>query len=316
MSNEDLVEHIQNGINVSDNIEQLYLQNKGMIYTIIKRYRYACQSDYNSIPIIEMDELMHEAYFGLVKAIENYDVGQGVLFMTYAPIWIRQVVKRYLENCGRVVRVPVHTQQKVYQYNQATAYFLGNFNREPSAQEYAYYLGESQRGVEQLQRFMFRDKVMSLDETLPGGEESTRFIDTVFSDVDIESDVVEKVSQEQLKTEVWDMVSQVLKDDRKVQILKLRYIENISYREIGDLLNISSSAVNELIRHSLMLIKRNAKVRRLAVEVGIWDGNKPFSAERVKFWCRNGRYSAMDKRELQYARRMGWVDDERLKSHF
>lgn len=77
MSNEELVKLIKQGINVSEYMEQLYIQNKGLIISAIKKYRYACQSDYNSTPIIEMDELMNEAYFGLVKAVESYDESQG-----------------------------------------------------------------------------------------------------------------------------------------------------------------------------------------------------------------------------------------------
>ncbi|WP_312373045.1 hypothetical protein [Lachnoclostridium sp.] len=55
MSNEELVQQIQQGIDPARNIEQLYLQNKGLIFSIVKRYRYACQSGYDSLPIIEMD---------------------------------------------------------------------------------------------------------------------------------------------------------------------------------------------------------------------------------------------------------------------
>jgi RNA polymerase primary sigma factor len=129
MSNEELVKLIQQGTDPVGNMEQLYIQNKGLIFAVVKKYRYACQADYNSTPIIEEDELMHEAYFGLVRAVESYDLSQRVLFMTYATSWIRQDVKRYLNNFGRVIRVPVHTQEKVYKYNQVTAYYLKNFNR-------------------------------------------------------------------------------------------------------------------------------------------------------------------------------------------
>lgn len=60
---------------------------------MVKRCRYACQADYNSTPIIEMDELIHEAYFELIKVVESYNSKQGVLFMTYVLAWIRQAVK-------------------------------------------------------------------------------------------------------------------------------------------------------------------------------------------------------------------------------
>ncbi len=52
MSNEELVERIQHGINRTEYLQQLYIQNKGFIFNVIKKYRYACQSGYNSIPIL------------------------------------------------------------------------------------------------------------------------------------------------------------------------------------------------------------------------------------------------------------------------
>lgn len=175
-------------------MEQLYIKNQGIIFSVVKKYRYACQSGHNGTPIIELDELMHEAYFGLVKAVENYDEIQGVLFMSYAPYWIRQAVKRFMEDCGRVIRVPVHKQEQVYQYNRLTAHFLQNYNREPSVHEYARWLQISDKGVEQLQRFMFRDKVKSLDEMVSIGEdESITFTDTVASDTDLEGEVMKGI---------------------------------------------------------------------------------------------------------------------------
>ena len=55
MTNEELVDRIQHGINVTECMERLYIQNKGFIFNVIKKYHYACQSDYGSLPIIEMD---------------------------------------------------------------------------------------------------------------------------------------------------------------------------------------------------------------------------------------------------------------------
>lgn len=314
MNNEELVFQIQQGIDSAKNMEQLYLQNKGLIFSVIKRYRYACQSGYDSVPIIEMDELMHEAYFGLIKAVEGFNPEHGVLFSTYAIPWIRQVVKRFLDGSGKVIRVPVHTQEKVYRYNQITSHYLQNFNREPSVQEYARWLYISEQAVMQLQRFMFRDKVKSLDVPVAGGEEENiNYTDTVASDTDLEGDVIEKVSQEQLQAELWDIIGQILKDERKVQILRLKFEQNLSLRDIGKVYHVTGPAIDCLIRNSLKLIKRNARIRRLAIELNLWDADKPFSANRVKLWCDCGRYSSLDKKEMQYAVRMGWVHNTTKK---
>lgn len=264
MSNEDLVQLIQQGINTASNMELLYEQNKGLIFSIVRKFRYACQSDYNSTPIIELDELMHEAYFGLVKAVESYEPSHGVFFMSYAPYWIKQAIKRYLENCGRVVRVPVHRQQQIYQYNQVTSYYLQNYNREPDTLEYASWLQVSEKVIEQLQCYMFQNKIQSLDFALPGNDnEDITVADSIASDIDIENDIVEKVAQEQLQAELWDIVSQVLKHDEMIQILRLRFIDRLAMEEIGKRLGIPRERVRQYESLALRRLRCNSKTKRL-----------------------------------------------------
>ena len=62
MEIEELVEQIQAGINPTENMEQLYLQNRSFIYQQAKKY--AAYAD--------MDDLMQEAYFGLHEAVKHY----------------------------------------------------------------------------------------------------------------------------------------------------------------------------------------------------------------------------------------------------
>ncbi len=264
MSNEELVQLIKQGTDPAGNMGQLYLQNKGMIYAVVKKYRYACQADYGCTPIIEVDELMHEAYFGLIRAVENYDASQGVLFMSYAAFWIRQAVKRFLDDSGRVIRVPVHRQAQVYQYNQISSYYLQNFNRLPLTQEYARWMHISEKAVEQLQQFMSQGKVRSLDYVMPGTEdENITISDSVASDVDIESDIVEKVSQEQLRGELWDLISQVLKHDTMVKILRLRFVDRFTMEDVGQRLGITRERVRQYEALALRRLRCNSRSKRL-----------------------------------------------------
>ncbi len=264
MSNEELVQLIKQGTDPAGNMEQLYKQNQGIIFSAVKKYRYACQADYNSTPIIELDELMHEAYFGLVKAVESYDVSQGVLFMSYASHWIGQAVKRYLDNCGRVIRVPVHTQERVYQYNRVTSYYLQHYNREPSCKEYAAWLSISIKNVQQLQHFMYKGKVRSLDEVvLSGDDEEITIADTVRSEEDTAIQAIEKVGNEQLRVQLWDTIDNVVKSDRMSAILHYRFIENLSLRETGERMGMTIEAVRQCESKALSLLRRNRRVKQL-----------------------------------------------------
>lgn len=309
MSNEELVERIQQEISAQEYLEQLYLQTRGFIFNVVKKYRYACRSDYGSLPIIEMDELMHEAYFGLVEAARRFDPDMGNSFLTYAAHWINQVVKRFLDNSGKVIRVPVHTQERIYKYNQTTAFFLSHYGREPEKREYASYIGISLDGVKRLEKFMYRGAVRSLDETIPGGEDdSISFLDTVPADINVEEDAVEKMAAEQLREELWSIVAQVLQDEKKLQIFRMRYIDNMTLEQIGEQLHVSRTAIEQALKYGLRIIRRNPRARDLGEELGLWYRDIPIDAHRVKRWAREGKLQYLNKKELKYAANMGWVD--------
>ncbi len=108
VENEELVRQIQAGINVSSNLEQLYLKNRPFIYnTAIKYSKQA-----------EIDDLMQEGYLGLQKAASMYNSDNDAKFITYAGYWIRQSIQRYCENCGNVKRIPVHLLSEIARYKR------------------------------------------------------------------------------------------------------------------------------------------------------------------------------------------------------
>lgn len=312
MTNEELVDRIQHGINREEYLGQLYMQNRGFIATVVRRYRYACQSSYNSLPIIEVDELMHEAYFGIVEAAERYKPDQGANFLTYAAHWINQAVRRFLDNSGQMIRVPVHKQEQIYKYNQATGYYLRNYNRIPNIREYASWIGISPAGVEKLEHFMFQGAVQSLDEAVPGGEdESLSFMDTVPAEVDVEEDAVEKLAAEQLREELWDIVGQVLKDQKKIRIFRMRYVNNMSLEQIGEQLHVSKAAIDQTINQGIKMLRRNSRTRNLGEELGIWSRGIPLDAKRVKRWAMDERLrSYLEGNDFKYAVNMGWIREK------
>lgn len=311
MSNEELVDQIQKGINESSNIELLYNQNIGFICKVVKKYRYAYMSDYNSISIIEMDNLIHEAYFGLIEATKRYTSNHGTLFLTYATHWISQAVRRFLENSGQVIRVPVHRQQEIYKYNQATSYYLRHYNRMPSIHEYTICVGLPVHGIEQLEKYMFRGTIQSIDENISESYNSA-LCNTLSCEINIEDDIVERVVQEQIKEELWDIVAQVLKDEKKLQIIKWRFIDEITIREIGTRVNLSTSAIERHIIHSLRKIRCNSKTKRFGAVFELWKVDKPANVERVRELVVNNHLDLLTKPEIDYAIYVGWLKDETL----
>lgn len=122
MSNEQLVLRIKAGENVADNMLQLWQQNKKFISSIAKKY-----AAYE-----EIEDLIQQGYFGMSNAVNGYDPESGVSFLYYASFWIRQALHRYVEECGKVVRIPTHFRGKLTKYKRFTAAMYAEFNRKPT----------------------------------------------------------------------------------------------------------------------------------------------------------------------------------------
>lgn len=79
--------------------------------------------------LAEMDDLLQEGYIGLSETVDHFGADQDASFIHYAAFWIRQGMRRYVDNCGSMVRLPVHAREEVYEYNRAV-------------KEYRKYYGE------------------------------------------------------------------------------------------------------------------------------------------------------------------------------
>ena len=87
-SNEKLVREIQRGADPDGrSLEQLYLQNFGLLRRIARKY-----STYN-----DMDDLCHEGYFALLSAVAAYDHNRGLSFASYYCMWLKWRFLHYQE---------------------------------------------------------------------------------------------------------------------------------------------------------------------------------------------------------------------------
>ncbi|WOF82191.1 sigma-70 family RNA polymerase sigma factor (plasmid) [Pseudomonas sp. FeN3W] len=82
--------------------------NSLLLRKIIGRYGYAQNL---------MDDLYQEAAFGMLKALEKFDISRGLKFSTYAVPWIRVYVERYIQANMSMVSMPTRTQEIAYRIN-------------------------------------------------------------------------------------------------------------------------------------------------------------------------------------------------------
>lgn len=82
-------------------------------------------------------DLIEEGNFGLIKAVERFDVSRECRFSTYATWWIRQAIERALINQVRTIRLPVHVADEVSRMFKANRELGLTLQRSPTINEVA-----------------------------------------------------------------------------------------------------------------------------------------------------------------------------------
>lgn len=249
-SNEQLVIRIKAGIDVADNMLQLWQQNQGYITAIAKRFR-----GYE-----DKEDLMQQGYIGLCQAVDGYNSDEGVAFITYAGFWIRQSMQRYIEDCGSVVRIPVNLRTKMGQYKRLTVSFQSEFGRKPTSQEVCYYLGIGYERLEDIKKAVVMDNMGSLDVSI-GEEDEGSMYDLLPGQEDLEETVTDHVQQEQLRDVLWDMVDAL--PGQQPAVIRMRYQEGRSLKETGDRIGCNVNQACAIQNKALRELRMPSRARVL-----------------------------------------------------
>lgn len=273
MNNEELVLKIQKGENIKVNMEKLYSANKGLIYQTVKKYAYIDK-------MTDINDLMQQAYEPLYKAALNFKPCKGITFITYALQYIKGNIKRYLDDVGHSVRLPVHMQEKIYKYHQVRSHFMGEFDREPTEGEYLSCMDMTEKQLFSLRKTMQIDSLKSIDE--PIGKELT-ISDTIVDPVADMEVVEQKIDKIRLSIVLWDAVEEIIKDSEKVNILKSRYKEQRTLKECGKRYGLTLDMVYNREKRSLKKLRSNRKIREI--------GEAEEIVKPIRSYKRNNRVS-------------------------
>ncbi len=251
LKNEELVKLIQNGTDVTENMQQLWQQNQGFIFKIAIQYQ----------SLSELDDLIQESYFGLCKAVDHYNSDVDASFIHYTSFWIRQQLIRYIKK-NKTVRIPEYTHGKIREYKKAVQQWQQRYHREPTDAEISDYIGIDGKTLEEIKRSALMGKIGSLD--VPVGEESDGTLyDLIPSGMDDKEDVLNKVANEEMAEVLWGMVKEL--PGQQSEVLKMRFKENMKLREIGAVYGFSIDWARQIENKGLRTL-RNPKRSRILRE--------------------------------------------------
>lgn len=194
---------------------------------------------------VEYDDLVSYGIFGLIDAIEKFDLDKQVKFRTYAQIRIRGAI---IDELRSLDWIPRSIRQKARQIEEVYSKLENQLGRSVFDIEVADELGIT---IKELQDILMQTNsfnIISLEETI--------FENNIASKQGEQDDLPEEVI---CTKETYNILRENIEKlpEREKQVISLYYYNNLTYKEIGAVLQVSESRVSQL--HSKAILRLRTK---------------------------------------------------------
>ena len=203
---------------------------------------------------VELSDLVNTGVIGLIEAFGNFDPERGVKFETYAVPRIRGAI---LDELRSLDWVPRSTRAKSREIERALVKLENDLGRTPNNDELAECLdisiGELHHALDDVASTI----ILSLDEMIYG-EDDNRQIPRVETVEDHSNDsIIASIEKGELRAFLVVAISNLTEQEKLV--VALYYYEELTLKEIGEVMLISESRVSQI--HTKSILKLRGMVR-------------------------------------------------------
>jgi len=198
---------------------------------------------------VDQGDLVSYGVFGLIDAIEKFDLGRGYKFETYA---IARIKGAILDELRSIDWVPRSVRSKARAVEKAYAKLEAANHRAPTDAEVAAEMGLSEKQLQTTLSQISFVGVAALDEMLSGGDrgESVTLGDTV---ADTHEGPMGVYEVEEMRQTLAHSINQM--PEREKIVLTLYYYEGLTLAEIGRVLGVTESRVCQIHTKAVLQLK-------------------------------------------------------------
>jgi len=202
---------------------------------------------------VEFDDLVSCGTFGLLDAINKFDPEKNVKFKTYAVTRIRGAI---FDEMRQTDWVPRSVRSKIREVEEAISTLEAQHGRPATDQEVAAYLKIDEVEFNKMMTKLSGTSVLSLNDVWFSGDETDKVSigDNLMGPDSLNPDVI--VERDEIRRIVIDVISQLPEKEKK--IIVLYHYEDLTLKEIGQVLEITESRVSQL--HTKAMLRIRAKL--------------------------------------------------------
>jgi len=225
---------------------------------IVRRYAFLVKSVVGKMAAglsknVEFDDLLSYGTMGLLDAIEKFDPKRKLKFSTYAMTRIRGHIFDELRN---IDWIPRSVRQKYKNIELVYSELQNKLNKQPEDEEMAKELGVSVEEYHKMLVEISSTAVFSLNDFkfIGDDDDEVPVIDTVEGHKNLKPDQISQ--RDELKKVITEAIEEL--PEKEKQIVVLYYYEELTLKEIGEILELTESRVSQL--HGKAMLRLRARL--------------------------------------------------------
>lgn len=232
--NEELFKRVQAGDEKAK--EEFIYSNLRLVLSVIKKFANRGEN---------IDDIFQVGVIGLIKAINNFDVNQGVKLSTYAVPMIIGEIRRYLRDYNSI-RVSRSLRDTAYKALQTKEILINKNCKEPTIEEIAKELNMEKEEII-LALDAIQEPISLFEPVYNDGADSIFVMDQVKDDKNNDNLWVENISLNEAMKKL---------NEREKYIINLRFFEGKTQMEVAEEINISQAQVSRLEKSALKNMRK------------------------------------------------------------
>lgn len=196
---------------------------------------------------VDFEDIYQVACVALIKSVERFIPEKGIKFVSFASPTILGEIKRYFRDKSSAIKIPRRLYESRQAINNARDILTQQLNRIPKAKEIADYMGITEDTVLEIIEAGSNNIIKSLDQNVSQDNES-ELGDTL----GYEEKVYEKIENRDFLMKTLPKFNEAEKD-----FIRLRYIKNLTQKQIADRFNVSQMYISRLEKKILKKFRDN-----------------------------------------------------------